>query len=183
MQLNDTDIHAPNAAALTGKLQQICQSFLYSPDGSVNRLKPHKLDVLMQLPCIRDKIPTVVVFWFKEDLTRLRQALADAVVLDGPDSIDQWNAGNISVLLLQPRSASHGLNLQAGGHNLVFYAQTWSNDLTLQTIARLYRRSQAHPVTVYHLLMNDSIDTLIRSRVQDKAQYQTLLIKHLTSNI
>jgi SNF2 family DNA or RNA helicase len=180
MQLNDTEIVAPNAAALVGKLQQICQGFTYSTNGTVNKMATHKLDYLMDMDCIKNKEPTVIVYWFKQDLAYLQDAFPEGVLLDGPDTIAQWNAGNISILFLQPRSAGHGLNLAIGGFNMIFYSMIWSNDLTKQSIARLWRRGQLHTVHVYNIMLKDTVDQLIGSRIASKTENHALLIKHLT---
>jgi hypothetical protein len=102
--LDDSEVIAPNTAVLVSKLQQICQAFTYSTNGTVNRMSTHKLDYLMDMDCIKNKEPTVIVYWFKQDLAYLQDAFPNGVLLDGPDSIAQWNAGNISILFLQPRS-------------------------------------------------------------------------------
>jgi SNF2 family DNA or RNA helicase len=180
MELGNTEVIAPNAATLTGKLQQICQGFMYAPNGSVNRMKTHKLDYLMNMDCIVNKEPTIIVYWFKQDLDYLMDALPNGILLDGQDSIEQWNKGNIDVLFCQPRSSGHGLNLAAGGSNMIFYSMLWSNDLVKQTIARLWRRGQARPVSVYNLMLKDTVDELIRARIASKSEYHKLLIDHLT---
>lgn len=195
-QLNDAEIIAPNAAALSGKLQQIAQGFMYSPDGSVNLLDALKIARLKELLKIRgggslgparaepprlSPGPVVIVYWFKQDLTYLTDAFPSGVQLDGAQTIADWNAGKIPILFLQPRSAGHGLNLARGGSNMVFYSPLWSNDLVKQTIARLWRRGQKDVVRVFHLLMRNTVDELISARIDDKTQYHALLIKHLTA--
>lgn len=180
MQIGEGEIIAPNAAALTGKLQQICQGFMYGCDGGVNNMKPAKLDALKKLPSIVNKEPTIIVYWFKQDLVNLTKAFPNGVLLDGADSISAWNAGNIDVLFLQPRSAGHGLNLASGGCHMIFYSMTWSNDLVKQTIARLWRRGQLHPVHITYLMVKDTLDELIHARINTKTAYHKLLIKHLT---
>lgn len=177
--LNDTEIVAPNAAALSGKLQQICQGFMYSEDGTVNRMKTLKLDRLKAL--LTGVIePVIIVYWFKQDLVYLKEAFPLGVVLDDAKSIEDWNLGRTSILFLQPRSAGHGLNLAQGGCQMVFYSQVWSNDLVKQTIARLWRRGQTKPVNVTHLLIDDSIDGLMSARIESKTEYHKLLINHLS---
>lgn len=177
--LNDIEIVAPNAAALSGKLQQICQGFMYSEDGTVNRMKTLKLDRLKALLTgVRE--PVIIVYWFKQDLVYLKEAFPLGVVLDDAKSIEDWNLGRTSILFLQPRSAGHGLNLAHGGADMVFYSQVWSNDLVKQTIARLWRRGQTKPVNVTHLLIDDSIDGLMSARIESKTEYHKLLIKHLS---
>ena len=178
--LDDSEVIAPNTAVLVSKLQQICQAFTYSTNGTVNKMATHKLDYLMDMDCIKNKEPTVIVYWFKQDLAYLQDAFPEGVLLDGPDTIAQWNAGNISILFLQPRSAGHGLNLASGGHNMIFYSMIWSNDLVKQTIARLWRRGQLHTVHIYNLMLKDTVDELIAARIASKTENHALLIKHLT---
>ena len=179
--LNDDEVSAPNAAALSGKLQQVTQGFIYSENDVIHKLTPHKLHALKELPCIKNKLPTMVIYWFKQDRAYLLDAFPDAVDLSDAASIAAWNAGTVPVLLCQPRSCGHGLNLSEGGCNIVFYSQLWSGDLTKQAIGRLYRRNQTQEVTVTYLMLEKSIDYLMRNRVENKAAYHRLLLEHLTS--
>ena len=57
-------------------------------------------------------------------------------VFDKPSAIEKWNKGEINVGLIHPRSAGHGLNLQEGGHQLIWFSLTWSLELYQQTIGR-----------------------------------------------
>jgi len=123
----------------------------------------------------------MVIYWFKQDRAYLLDAFPDAVDLSDAASIAAWNAGAVPVLLCQPKSCGHGLNLSEGGCNIVFYSQLWSGDLTKQAIGRLYRRNQTQEVTVTYLMLEKSIDYLMRNRVENKAAYHRLLLEHLTS--
>ena len=60
--------------------------------------------------------------------------------------ITDWNAGKISVAVIHPASAGHGLNLQAGGSTLIWFGLTWSLELYQQTNARLWRQGQQNTV-------------------------------------
>jgi len=183
ISMGDEEIVAPNAAALTGKLQQICQGFMYTENKEVHRMKTLKLDRLKDmLSGFHSYGPVVIVYWFKQDIAYLQEAFPLGVVLDGEKTIIDWNLGRTDILFLQPRSAGHGLNLALGGHNMVFYSQLWSNDLVKQTIARLWRRGQTEPVHIYHLIMNKTIDQLMSARIDSKTEYHSLLIKHLTTS-
>jgi SNF2 family DNA or RNA helicase len=55
----------------------------------------------------------------------------------------------------------------------------WSNDLYLQTIARLWRRGAKNSVTVKKLIMENTIDEIINLRLADKKKYQALLLSHI----
>ena len=174
---NNSEIAAQNSAALTGKLQQICQGFMYG-ENTIFEMENPKLDMLKNLVAENSK-PKIVVYWFKHDLKNLQKVFPDGVVLKNPSDVDAWNRGKINLLFLQPRSAAHGLNLASGGHQIIFYSMVWSNDLYLQTIARLWRRGAKNSVTVKKLLMQNTIDEIINLRLSDKKKYQALLLSHI----
>jgi SNF2 family DNA or RNA helicase len=174
---NNSEIAAQNSAALTGKLQQICQGFMYG-ENTIFEMENPKLDKLKNLVAENSK-PKIIVYWFKQDLKNLQKVFPDGVVLKNPSDVDAWNRGKINLLFLQPRSAAHGLNLASGGHQIIFYSMVWSNDLYLQTIARLWRRGAKNSVTVKKLIMENTIDEIINLRLSDKKKYQTLLLSHI----
>ena len=174
---NNSEIAAQNSAALTGKLQQICQGFMYG-ENTIFEMENPKLDMLKNLVAENSK-PKIVVYWFKHDLKNLQKVFPDGVVLKNPGDVEKWNKGKINLLFLQPRSAAHGLNLASGGHQIIFYSMVWSNDLYLQTIARLWRRGAKNSVTVKKLIMQNTIDEIINLRLSDKKKYQALLLSHI----
>lgn len=94
-----------------------------------------------------------------------------------PQTIADWNAGRIRVLLAHPASAGHGLNLQAGGRIIVWFGLDWSLELYLQFNARLHRQGQGQPVMVYHLVVRDSIDETILHRLASKRGVQEVLLE------
>ena len=174
---NNSEIAAQNSAALTGKLQQICQGFMYG-ENTIFEMDNPKLDMLKDLVAENSK-PKIIVYWFKHDLKNLQKVFPDGVVLKNPGDVEKWNKGKINLLFLQPRSAAHGLNLASGGHQIIFYSMVWSNDLYLQTIARLWRRGAKNSVTVKKLIMENTIDEIINLRLADKKKYQALLLSHI----
>ena len=87
-------------------------------------------------------------------------------MIDG--AIDDWNAGKIELLLLHPKSAGHGLNLQHGGNKIIFLSLPWSLELYEQTIGRLHRSGQTRDVWVYNLICEKTIDEQIVRALKDK---------------
>ena len=83
------------------------------------------------------------------------------------------------MLLINPGSAGHGLNLQAGGHIMVWFSQQWSLELYQQTNARLYRQGQTKPVYVHHLVARGTLDEDVLTRLATKASVQDLLMERL----
>ncbi len=93
-------------------------------------------------------------------------------------SIEKWNKGEINVGLIHPASAGHGLNLQDGGNELVWFSLTWSLELYEQTIARLYRQGQtSKSVVVTRIITKDTIDEDVIKALDKKERSQSNLIE------
>ena len=158
----EEDIVAANAAVLVAKLSQMASGNIYI-DKQHNYREIHKAK-LEQLQYIYDNEPTplLVAYHFKTDLYAITGHFDDAVEFDGsPEMINDWNNGKIRMLLIQPASAGFGLNLQQGGHVLVWYTPTWNLEEYLQTNARLHRQGQLYPVTIHHILTKGTVDERI----------------------
>ena len=80
---------------------------------------------------------------------------------------------------MQPQSAGHGLNLQAGGHTLVWSSMCWSPEVYNQANARLFRQGQTHAVVIHRLLVPDSIDGHMVEVVEGRASLEQALMDHL----
>jgi SNF2 family DNA or RNA helicase len=128
-------------------------------------------------------MPVLVAYNFKHDLERLRRRFRQARVLDAdPDTIRQWNAGRIEVLLAHPASAGHGLNLQDGGNILAFFGLNWSLEEHMQIIERIgpTRQKQAgydRPVFVHYIMARDTVDDMVLDRLTSKKTTQEILLE------
>lgn len=170
---NDVSVEAPNAAVLTAKLSQMASGALYI-DKELNYVTIHQRK-LEQLEYIINNTnsPVLVAYHFKSDkeliLKHLTGLNIDVKVFDGsPEMIHEWNQGLIPVMLLQPASAGHGINIQDGGHTLVWYTLPWSLEHYIQTCGRLNRQGQKHPVVIHHLITHGTIDKHILSAIYKK---------------
>lgn len=188
LQLPSGDITAANAAALTGKLCQMANGAIYSDDGQVFPIHERKLDALEDMIEAAGGNPVLVAYWFKHDLSRITQRLVKLgvsfVKLDSNDSIKKWNKSEVSVALIHPASAGHGLNLQGGGSTLIWFGLTWSLELYQQTIARLWRQGQnAKTVVVQHIVTKGTIDERILKVLSKKGSTQSALIEAVKADL
>jgi SNF2 family DNA or RNA helicase len=104
--------------------------------------------------------------------------------LDTSDSIKRWNRGELPVALIHPASAGHGLNLQSGGHTIVWFGLTWSLELYQQTNARLWRQGQQSETgVIHHIITKDTIDERIMKALSEKDRTQTALIEAVKANL
>lgn len=180
-------INAANAAVVAGKCLQFANGAVWLDDEDERvwkKVHDEKLEALDEILESSGE-PALVAYQYQHDLERLKRHLPQAVVLDqDPNTIDRWNRGEIPVLLVHPRSAGHGLNLQYGGRTVVFFSLTWSLEDYDQLIERVgpVRQLQAgHPRTVYvhHIVASGTIDDTVMERLQSKASLQDLLRKRM----
>ena len=123
----------------------------------------------------------LVAYWWRHDAARIQKKFKHARILRTERDIEDWNAGRISMLLAHPQSAGHGLNLQFGGHHIVFFTDWWNLELRQQIIERIgpVRQMQAgfnRPVYIYEILASGTIDELVADRHRSKATVQDLLM-------
>lgn len=181
LELPEGEITAANAAALSGKLSQMANGAVYADDESILAIHDRKLDALEDIIESANGKPLLIAYWFKHDLIRLEQRLAEKKIpfqkLDSDASMKMWNKGELPVALIHPASAGHGLNLQSGGSTLVWFGITWSLELYQQTVARLYRQGQSSgTVTVIHILTQGTVDEKIMKALAEKDSTQSALI-------
>ncbi|KAF5069663.1 hypothetical protein DSECCO2_230580 [anaerobic digester metagenome] len=188
LQLQDSEITAANAAALTGKLCQMANGAIYTDDGGTVNLHDRKLDALEDIIEAAGGKPLLVAYWFKHDLVRITERLNKLHVpfskLDSSESIKRWNDGELPVALIHPASAGHGLNLQNGGSCVVWFGLTWSLELYQQTNARLWRQGQsAETVVVQHIVTKGTIDERILKVLSKKDNTQAALIDAVKADL
>lgn len=186
--LEDGEVTAANAASLSNKLVQMANGAVYSDDHQVVSLHDQKLDTLEDIIEAANGEPVLVAYWFKHDLQRIEERLAklkvQGTVLKTEQDIREWNKGNIRVGLLYPASAGHGLNLQKGGHHLVWFGLTWSLELYQQTNARLWRQGQqAETVVIQHIVTEGTIDEEILKALENKDAQQSRLIEAVKAQV
>ncbi|HGA0577566.1 TPA: SNF2-related protein [Streptococcus agalactiae] len=186
--LEDGEVTAANAASLSNKLVQMANGAVYSDDHQVVSLHDQKLDTLEDIIEAANGEPVLVAYWFKHDLQRIEERLAklkvQGTVLKTEQDIREWNKGNIRVGLLHPASAGHGLNLQKGGHHLVWFGLTWSLELYQQTNARLWRQGQqAETVVIQHIVTEGTIDEEILKVLENKDAQQSRLIEAVKAQV
>lgn len=197
--VDDADVIAFDAAVSSGKLAQIAQGFLYDDEQVAHAMHHAKADMLLDLTARAGGSASALVYWFKEDLVRLRDLVPGLVWLGAGVSDKraleieaEWNAGNIEHLALHPASAGHGLNLQKTQAQMIHYALTWSAELYEQTVARVARQGYVgHVLDVagqrlwavdnHHIVVEDTVDEAKMARVEGKLTAQEAAMQYIRS--
>jgi len=175
-QFPDDRAIAINAGVVTAKLQQMASGFVYA-DKPV-WFSSHKFDRLEELLDENQHANTIIVYQYKEELAELKRRFK-VTTLDDDRAIERWNAGQIRLLAVHPKSAGHGLNLQHGGCHMVFLSLPWSLELYEQTIGRLHRSGQTHTVWCYVMLTNKTVDEKIWAALRDKRALSDIAMEEL----
>lgn len=174
LQLGDEKVTAKNAASLCGKLSQLANGAIYDEDGKILEVHERKLDALEDLIEEANGKPTLVAYWFKHDYERIKKRIPGVREIKTSEDIKDWNDKKISVGLIHPASAGHGLNLQQGGSYMIWFGLTWSLELYEQTNARLWRQGQkSQTVVIKHIIAKGTVDEMI---------YEALINKHVTQS-
>jgi len=192
IEFQDKKITAVSAAVVTGKLQQMASGFIYQTETTASNtpgrmnvtqtpmwFSHHKFDLLDELLQENQRANTIIVYNYIEELAELKRRYPNAQTINDPRAIERWNDGKIELLLIHPKSAGHGLNLQHGGCKMVFVSLPWSLELYEQTVGRLHRSGQKHDVWVYLLLTNKTIDQRIWDALKDKRAISDIAIEEL----
>lgn len=175
IQIAQEEITALSAAALSSKLQQLANGAVYYDDGKAVEFHKRKLDALEEIIESAGEESVLVAYWFKHDLARIQKRIKGARTLSSSTDIADWNAGRIKVLAIHPASAGHGLNLQDGGHIIVWFGLTWNLELYQQLNARLDRQGQEKVVTIYRIITEGTEDQRILTALDKKDRVQESL--------
>ncbi len=181
VKFGDDRVIAQNAAAVTTKLQQMASGFVYNREAGDQSIwfSGHKFDRLAELLDENQRANTIVVYNYQEELAELKRRFPHAQTIDDADVIPRWNRGEVELLLIHPKSAGHGLNLQHGGCHIVFVSLPWSLELYEQTVGRLHRGGQPHAVWVYVMLTEKTIDERIWASLHDKRAVSDIAMEEL----
>ncbi len=178
--LEGGDIDAVNAASLSNKLLQMSNGAVYDENQSVRLIHQRKLEMLEDLIEAANGQPVLVAYWFRHDKARIQEYLrnigCETREIKESKDIQDWNAGKIPVALIHPASAGHGLNIQDGGHILIWFGLTWSLELYMQANARLWRQGQKNTVTIHHIITKGTVDEDVMAALEAKDVTQEKLI-------
>ncbi|MEG2291782.1 MAG: DEAD/DEAH box helicase [Carnobacterium sp.] len=184
LPLTDSDVVASNAAVLSNKLLQLANGCIYDEDGEPQFIHDAKIEALERVIEDAQGQPILIFYSYKHDLARIQKRFKEAKSLDvKAGDIKKWNNGEIPLLLAHPQSAGHGLNLQQGGHIIVWFGLTWSLEYYQQANARLDRQGQKESVIVHHIVTRDTLDEKVIKVLEQKEKGQDALLEAVKAKI
>lgn len=184
---NET-VTAANIAAAGTKCRQIANGGIYRDDGrGWVHVHDAKIEAVVDLIEQLQGKPALIAYEFLHDLDRLKKAFGPRTPhLGGGVSTKEqtrieaaWNAGDIPILLAQPQSVAHGLNLQGVGSSVIWYALTFNLEIYDQMVRRVWRQGQRERVVVHHIVAKDTIDEAMMGALRAKDRTQRALLSAL----
>lgn len=178
------EITAANAAVKTGRLLQLASGAVYTENGEgYNIIHDTKIEALKSVLEEANGAPVLCSYSFRHEVNRILKAIPKARLLDkNPQTITDWNAGKIPLLLAHPASCGHGLNLQEGGNVLVFFSCGWSLEQHDQIIERIgaVRQAQAgknRSSFIHYLIAKGTLDEAVKDRLTSKRDVMDALLE------
>lgn len=180
------EVTVANTAVLKSKLLQLSTGAVYDANTNTRTytvFHDQKIEKLKEIISVSTS-PVLVFYNFISDAERIQKAIPNVVMLNTKDKnvnqvIRRWNQGQIPILLANPKSMGHGLNLQEGGHIIVWFSLTWNNEVYRQANKRLHRPGQKHPVQIIHIIAKNTADEEILPRINMKEDGQQALLSSL----
>lgn len=174
------DITTFSAAGLMNKLLQLANGFMYDEDKNAHPIHEKKLDALEEIVDCNPGDPILVFYNFLADREALLKRFPKARVLNDSADISDWNSGKAPMMIAHPASVGHGLNIQEGGHIIVWYGLPWSLELYQQANGRLYRQGQkSRTVVINHLVNEGTADEQVLKALRNKNVTQSSLMAAL----
>ena len=188
LEVDEQTITAGSAAVLNGKLLQLCSGAVYDSEGGVVQIHDCKVEAFLEVVEQLHEEHALVFYWFKHERDRLMEALVGTGrrvrVYESVQEEQDWNAGEIDLLLAHPASTAYGLNLQQGGHHVIWFGYpNWTLELYQQASARLYRQGQRYPVIAHMLMVQGGMDEAVVAALESKGEAQESLMLALKARI
>jgi len=186
ISIEEETVVATSAGVVMNKLLQMANGAVYTSE-SPNWVLIHdlKLKALEEIMEANEGKSVMVFYQYQHDLARLQEyfkARKPRILQNDQDKRD-WDEGRIEMLLAHPASMGHGLNLQAGGHIIVWFGLTWNLEQYQQANARLYRQGQKESVIINHICMSRTADDIVMNRLTAKSIVQDDLINAVKAKI
>lgn len=187
LELPEEEISVTSAAALSNKLLQLANGALYDDDHGVHEVHNCKVEAFMELIESLQGKPALVFYNFQHDKARILKALEKSKLrireLKTTQDEDDWNKGEVDILLAHPASCAYGLNLQQGGNHVIWFGLTWNYELYTQANKRLHCQGQTEKVIIHHLVCSGTRDEDVMQALERKEEVQNWVMQSLKGRI
>lgn len=187
---NEQFIEAVHAGARVQKLLQICSGAVYDEDQLVHTFSDERYELIGDLAEARDHV--VIGFLWRHQRDAIIKALhkrkLSYAVIDGTtghadrsSAVEDFQAGNLRVILAHPQSAGHGLTLTRGCAT-IWASPTYNAEFFAQFNARIYRAGQKRKTETILVTARDTLEEQVYEKLDEKTVRMTdllAMLKHL----
>lgn len=173
------NITVKDMVAVTNKLLMFANGRVYDKDKNIVVIHNEKLNKLKEIYDTSFGQNIFIMSCYKCDTYAILDTFPEACELTTSEDIAYWNSGQCRMMVANPKSCGHGLNLQAGGNIIIWYSLTWSLEQYLQANARIHRQGQTKPVIIHHLVSSQTIDDTVLDVLSGKYSSQEALLHAL----
>lgn len=194
-QIDENPVLIGSSVKAYNACRQIANGCLYEPKnllGLYSKVKNRKVFHLHDAKIkatkeIIDELQgksVLIAYHYKHDLEQLLKFFGENTPYLGGDMnseksakiIDQWDKGQIPILLGHPQSIAHGLNLQHGGHDIIWFSLTDNLENYKQFNKRIHRQGIKESVRIHLIIAENTIDEAIVLRLSQKDKSQQSLL-------
>lgn len=184
-------VTAVNAAAKMTKLLQITAGGVIDTDGQVIDVDcKAKIDEIISLWDENGRIPAIISATYTASIQYINQALLDkkykVEYIDSSKTgfarakiVEAFQKNELDFLILQPKAASHGLNLQ-NSNILIHFSPIMSNETHLQVNGRIIRSGQTRKQIVVNLAASPTERRFYKA-LKDKTNLQDIIMQEFSS--
>ncbi len=176
---SEVEIFSRNS--ISNKCLQFCNGspYLSSESPEYEALHDAKLDALEDVLEEAGGAPVLCSYTFKSDAERIMKKfkkkyrpvnLTTTPSKDTEKIINQWNNGEIKLMIGHPASMGHGVDgLQDSGSIIVWFGLNWSLELYDQMTGRIAnRQGQKKSVSIIRILCRDTVDLAVADALTRK---------------
>ena len=184
MEEQAAEVTAANVLVKLLRLQQMTSGFVADDNGTIQRVSEIKqktlIDLLSDTP---EERPVVVFCKFVNDLDVVKEVAKNLDRTYGEISGRQKDLTDhatmpegIQIMGVQIQSGGVGIDLTRASI-AVYYSMGFSLGDYLQSLARLHRPGQRHPVTFFHLIAQGTVDEKVFKALQDRQEVVSNILK------
>lgn len=162
------ELLALSSSARSMKVRQMVGGAVYTDPDKWESIHEEKLDALEDVIDQQQGEPILVAYWYRHELERILKRFPEARVMRSRKDEDDWNARKVEVMCIHPCSAGEGLNLQFGGHNIVWFTLPWSFNFFSQLNGRLPRPGQVSDYVMVNALLAGPTDAYVLQYLREQ---------------
>lgn len=164
-----TTITAASRGVASNKCRQLATGFIFDEESAAHFTDAEKLDAVAEAVEELQGEPCLVFYQFIPERDELKRRMPQLKTLD---------ESTTGQLLLHPKSAGHGLNLQHARYAF-FSSLPWSGEEYGQAIGRIDRQGQTQQPVIKLFLREDSIDHDVLASAEGKLKDEADMIARL----